>query len=151
MSFVHALDFDGVICDSADETATTAIRAAKSLWPFLPDSIEQDGAPAKNFIEPLKRLRPVIETGYENVLLARIVMEGGDQDVVGDVMEDWQGIRDKVMKEWDVDKDRLVDAFGRVRDEWIAHDVDSWVAANSMYVVCLLCAYCPARDFLDGL
>lgn len=132
MSLAHALDFDGVICDSVNESTNTAIRAAKSLWPFLPECLEDDGTPVSHIVDSMKSLRPVIETGYENVLLARLVLEKGDNNLMQSILSGWTDIRDNVMKEWEVDKEQLVEVFGRVRDEWIEHDVDSWIAANSM-------------------
>lgn len=132
MSLIHALDFDGVICDSVAESTTTAIRAAKYIWPNLPDCIQGDGTPASHIVDSMKSLRPVIETGYENVLLARLMMEKGDHDLIESVLSGWSHIRDNIMTEWAVGKDQLVEVFGRVRDEWIEKDVDAWVAANSM-------------------
>ena len=137
MSFVYALDFDGVICDSAGESSITALLAAKAKWPHL----DLPSSPTASFPEPLinslKKVRPVIETGFENVLLGRLVAETPldklDELFDQPVLHDWQSVRERVMEEWDVGKEEMIDVFGKVRDEWIERDIDSWVSANRAY------------------
>ncbi|MFS8018469.1 hypothetical protein Hanom_Chr15g01392411 [Helianthus anomalus] len=46
MGDLYALDFDGVICDSVRETAISCVK-----------------------------LRPVVETGYETLLIVRLLLE----------------------------------------------------------------------------
>ena len=43
MSKLYALDFDGVICDSAVETAVTGWRVAQTLWDDMPFRHHQNG------------------------------------------------------------------------------------------------------------
>ena len=40
-SIIYALDFDGVICDSAVETAITGWKAASSIWKDMPEAAPQ--------------------------------------------------------------------------------------------------------------
>ena len=96
---VLALDFDGVLCDSEPELTRSAWRAARERWPELMESAasmsEQpwkagarkawaagdgweplqgngaDGLP--NWLAAKMRLlRPVLETGFESVLMMRL-------------------------------------------------------------------------------
>jgi hypothetical protein len=67
---IIALDFDGVICASSEESSYSSIIATERYWKSnfheLPDE--------KNFKTIQKivsELRPIIETGYENMLVAR--------------------------------------------------------------------------------
>jgi len=69
------LDFDGVMCASSTESSVTAIIAAERYWPD--DIIVKRMNTSSNFNEfvtirdAIGELRPIIETGYENMLLAR--------------------------------------------------------------------------------
>ena len=65
-----ALDFDGVLCDSAMETALTAWRAGARIWP------EWRAAEASaDVLERFIRLRPALETGYQAILLMRLAYD----------------------------------------------------------------------------
>lgn len=37
------------------------------------------------------------------------------------------------MEEWKLDRAEMVDLFGTTRDEWMAADLDGWLAPNRMY------------------
>lgn len=136
---IYALDFDGVICDSVVESSETGIVAAKSLWPDLQFELDASGRPAQWLLDAMRAVRPVIETGFENVLLGRLLSEVIQTTVQNNfvdlVLEDWVGLRDDVMEEWGESKERLVEVFGASRDLWIEKDIDAWINANRMYVV----------------
>ncbi len=66
-STIYALDFDGVICDSAVETAITGWKAAGTLWADMPTAVPQEK------IEQFRLIRPMIETGYEAILAMRLL------------------------------------------------------------------------------
>lgn len=135
-SVVYALDFDGVVCDSVGESAQTALRAAAKVWPHLPIAEPFPLA----WIKALRQVRPVIETGFENVLLARLVAQSTSDDTVEQqfvqpILADWASMRESVMQQWDVSRSELIEVFGSVRDDWIDRDIDSWIDANRMYVL----------------
>lgn len=99
---VYALDFDGVLCDSVGESSVSAYYAAQIAFPAarlhapeqdapttqqqptsvradvgaraIPDEVFDTRAPAW-LVEEMRALRPVIETGYENVLMVRLLIE----------------------------------------------------------------------------
>ena len=69
-SIVYALDFDGVICDSAVETAITGWKAASQLWSEMPEEVPQE------LIDRFREVRPIIETGFEAILTMRMLFLG---------------------------------------------------------------------------
>mmetsp|Transcript_17971 Transcript_17971/g.29844 ORF Transcript_17971/g.29844 Transcript_17971/m.29844 type:complete len:266 (+) Transcript_17971:21-818(+) len=122
----YALDFDGVLVDSADETGYSAFRATKRLWPdiFLPDLQPED------IISRFRKLRPVIETGYENILLMRLMMEGVDDSKI---LSSFRKLKVELLARLNVPKDELIQRFGRERDLWIEEDPATWIAINRFF------------------
>lgn len=124
-----ALDFDGVICDSCGESSLSAWKAAAQLWP---DTMNSPAALEKkdSVIEDMRRVRPVVETGYENIVQVRCLLEGVNVD---DMLENWGTILQDYMKKWELDRSELVELFGSTRDTWMAEDMKSWLAPNRIY------------------
>jgi phosphoglycolate phosphatase-like HAD superfamily hydrolase len=138
---IYALDFDGCICDSVAESAVSAVRALRKVWPgpalatLTADAVEHTPA---WLLTAIRAVRPVVETGYENVLLARALVErgeGADADAFVDkaLGGAWPEMRDELVQQWKADKEQLVEVFGSVRDEWIKEDFDGWMAASPFY------------------
>ncbi|KAF2604697.1 hypothetical protein F2Q70_00024690 [Brassica cretica] len=89
-------------------------------------------------------VRPVVETGYENLLLVRLLLETKMPSIrkssvaegltVDGILESWGKIKPVIMEAWDEDdKDALIDLFGKVRDDWINNDLTTWIGANRFY------------------
>lgn len=133
-SVAYALDFDGVVCNSVGESSETALKSAAKLWSHLSADEPHD----TKLLSALREVRPVIETGYEYVLLGRLAIETDISSLtdqfVSPVLDDWPALRDSLMEKWDVSKQQLVEVFGSVRDGWIENNLDSWLGANQMYV-----------------
>lgn len=125
MSNYFAFDFDGVICNSAQESGLTAWRAAHSLWPEL-----MDETPSQEFIERFPRLRPVIETGHENLAVVALVVKGHTDD---EILNGFPALRDELHALGGADAISMRQAFGAARDQWLAQDEESWLAAQSAY------------------
>jgi phosphoglycolate phosphatase-like HAD superfamily hydrolase len=123
-SIIYALDFDGVICDSAVETAITGWKAAGSLWGDMPEAVSQE------MIDRFRLIRPNIETGYEAILAMRLLY-------LGETIESLDnGYSDKIqtlLKEAQVTVDDLKKLFGETRDVWIADDLADWVMMNPLF------------------
>ncbi|CAD5196991.1 unnamed protein product, partial [Musa acuminata subsp. malaccensis] len=138
---LYALDFDGVLCDSCGESSLSALKAAKIRWPWLFGQV--DSAMETWIIDQMHILRPVVETGYENLLLVRLLVElqvpsvrkssVADGLTVEAILENWSQMKPIIMKEWDEERDALIDLFGRIRDEWIDNDLSGWIGANRFY------------------
>ena len=120
-----AFDFDGVICNSAGETGRTAWRAAHGLWPDVMPS-----EPGEDFIERFPRLRPVIETGFENVPLVGLFVRGASDD---EILADFARLSRELIDGEGLDRDDLRARFGSARDTWIASDIEGWLAAQGFY------------------
>lgn len=123
-SILYALDFDGVICDSAVETGITGWKAASQIWSDM-----QGPAPSV-LIERFRLLRPIIETGYEAILAMRLLHLGNSVDSI------YISYADKtqaLLAQAQVTTDDLKKLFGQTRDTWIADDLADWVAMNPLF------------------
>ena len=123
-SIIYALDFDGVICDSAVETAITGWKTASTLWNDMPKAVPQI------MIDQFRSIRPNIETGYEAILAMRLLYLGETLESIDN------GYSDKIqalLKEAHVTVDDLKKLFGQTRDVWIANDLPGWVNMNPLF------------------
>ncbi|XP_058225900.1 uncharacterized protein LOC131334717 isoform X2 [Rhododendron vialii] len=141
MGHLYALDFDGVLCDSCGESSLSAVKAAKVRWPSLFDGV--DSAMEDWIVDQMYKVRPVVETGYENLLLVRLLVEmrvpsirkssAAEGLTVEGILKNWSKIKPVIMEAWDESKDALIDLFGKVRDEWMENDLATWIGANRFY------------------
>jgi phosphoglycolate phosphatase-like HAD superfamily hydrolase len=123
-SIIYALDFDGVICDSAVETAITGWKAAGSIWEDMPKVAHQA------MIDQFRLIRPNMETGYEAILAMRLLC-------LGETIESINcGYGDKIqalLSDARVTVADLKKLFGETRDVWIANDLANWVMMNPLF------------------
>lgn len=132
-----ALDFDGVVCASANESSITAMLTAKQLWPpYIP----QEGSIAfVNITSALTSLRPIVETGYEIVLLSRLLSDMYTMSGILNVREvqmSWSVLyRDSLVIQYETSKELLVDKFGSMRDLIIQRNPNYWVNLNPFYPI----------------
>ncbi|KAL8499968.1 hypothetical protein ACS0TY_019825 [Phlomoides rotata] len=141
MGDLYALDFDGVLCDSCGESSISAVKAAKVRWPTLFNGVES--SLEDWIVDQMHVVRPVVETGYENLLLVRLLLESKIPSIrkssvsegltVERILENWMNIKPVIMEEWDENRDALIDLFGKVRDEWLDNDLATWIGANRFY------------------
>lgn len=123
-STLYALDFDGVICDSALETGLSAWRAARQIWPELPQQIPDA------VLTGFRQVRPALETGFESILIHRCLYDGTSPVAL---LEDFSQHINAVQQNYQLNTATLKSLFGEVRDKWIADDFDSWIANNPLY------------------
>lgn len=126
---VWALDFDGVVCDSVGESALSAWKAAVKRWPEVFGTLEAK-AKKDSVLEDMRLVRPVVETGYENLVQVRCLLEGVSPR---DILADWHSLLPEYMAKWDLDRNELVELFGGTRDAWIHEDLQGWLAPNRIY------------------
>ncbi|RWR91687.1 hypothetical protein CKAN_02085300 [Cinnamomum micranthum f. kanehirae] len=141
MGDLYALDFDGVLCDSCGESSRSALKAAKIRWPNLFNGV--DSSLEQWILDQMHFVRPVVETGYENLLLVRLLLEIQIPSIrkssvaagltVEGILENWSKLKPVIMEEWNENRDALIDLFGKVRDEWIDNDLSGWISANRLY------------------
>lgn len=123
-SIIYALDFDGVICDSAIETAITGWKAARTLWPDMPATAPQV------LIERFRLVRPIIETGYESILAMRLLYLN---ESIETIQNNAPGKMAALMQEASISVDDLKRLFGDTRDAWIAENLTEWLNMNPLY------------------
>ena len=123
-SVIYALDFDGVICDSAVETAITGWKAAGSLWGDMPKAVPQA------MIDRFRLIRPNIETGYEAILAMRLLYL---EETIESIDSGYDDKIEALLKDAQVTVDDLKKLFGETRDAWIANDLADWVNMNPLF------------------
>ena len=140
---VLCLDFDGVVCASSPESSVTAIQAARGQWVrgnILAGAcdISDDEEPVVR--EAIQALRPWIETGYENIILARMCLEdlragSGLKEInTTEILEKWTPEkRDAAMVTWRTNAQELMNVFANTRDALIAADFESWISLNKCF------------------
>ena len=123
-SIIYALDFDGVICDSAVETGMAGWKAASEIWNDMPDNAPDHA------VDQFRQVRPIIETGYEAILAMRLLFLGESCE---DIYTDFAAKSRQLIQETGVNTDTLKALFGETRDRWIAEDLSMWVAMNPLF------------------
>ena len=132
---VFVMDFDGVLCDSAEEVMSAGYACAREVWPevFQGVSIEKGGLK-----DGLKRVRPRLVKGYESMLMARMLVERGEHgvaDILG--VSDWatteRGMVGQMLDAYGCTESQLQGLFEAWRKDRITNDVDSWMELNPLY------------------
>lgn len=139
---VWCLDFDGVVCDSAGETGATGWRGAAQLWP------ERFAGPAPaDYIAAFRQVRPALETGYESILLARLLRDGVTP---AQILADFRRLGPELLARLGLERQALIALFGSTRDRWIAADLPGWLGCHGFYpgVVASLHRFQDAGDAL---
>nr|VFK56281.1 MAG: Phosphoglycolate phosphatase, HAD superfamily [Candidatus Kentron sp. TUN]VFK60031.1 MAG: Phosphoglycolate phosphatase, HAD superfamily [Candidatus Kentron sp. TUN]VFK69298.1 MAG: Phosphoglycolate phosphatase, HAD superfamily [Candidatus Kentron sp. TUN] len=120
-----ALDFDGVLCDSMRETAVSGWKAGAMIWPDMPDSMPPDTLLAAYGVA-----RPIVETGYEAILVMRLLKTGRDPL---DLLDSFPEHKARLMTQIGRDQAELNRLYGLVRDRRIADDPHGWSAMSPLY------------------
>ncbi|MBW4636122.1 MAG: HAD hydrolase-like protein [Iphinoe sp. HA4291-MV1] len=121
---ILALDFDGVICDGLIEYFEVAWRTYCQVW--LP---EQE-TPQHELASKFYQLRPVIETGWEMPVLIKALVEGIAEEK--NLLE-WTKIAQEVLLKDNLKAIEIGTKLDKIRDEWIATDLDSWLSLHKFY------------------
>lgn len=123
-SILYALDFDGVICDSAVETAITGWKAANQIWGDMPEAVPQV------MVNQFRLVRPIIETGYEAILAMRLLHLGESPETI---ISGYASKINTLLQQAQVTPDDLKKLFGETRDAWIANDLADWINMNPLF------------------
>jgi len=123
-SKLYALDFDGVICDSAIETGITGWKVACQLWPDMPTETPPD------MLEKFRQVRPVMETGYESILIMRKLFEGIAPRLL---LEQFKTQIKTIIRRDELNVTGLKRRFGEQRDSWIHDHLDEWIMMNPLF------------------
>jgi phosphoglycolate phosphatase-like HAD superfamily hydrolase len=102
----------------------SSLRAYRQIWP---------GADPEQ-LAPLEaafgQLRPVIETGWEMVLLLRALVLGIPE---AELQQDWSAIAQQLLQTEACEAKTLASALDSSRDGWIKTDLASWLAHHRFY------------------
>jgi len=122
---VLALDFDGVLCDSARETSITGWKAAATLWEDMVEAL-----PSQLLLEHYCRARPVIETGYQAILMMRLLKDGEDPE---ELLETFPHRSREMIEKSGTDTAALKRLYGTVRDRWLQANPREWLSLSPLY------------------
>ena len=112
---VLVLDFDGVLCASAQETAVSAWRAGQRFFP------EWSGPePSDEAIAAFTAVRPILETGYQSILLMKRIVDGIPVD---EIRAFGSAAAEELVATLGLARTELIAAFGGARDAWIEADL----------------------------
>nr|VFK78514.1 MAG: Phosphoglycolate phosphatase, HAD superfamily [Candidatus Kentron sp. SD] len=120
-----ALDFDGVLCDSAREMGISAWKALAMIRTERSSPLPPDG-----LLAAYELARPIIETGHEAVLVMKLLNEG---IALSDLLGDFPGCQARLMAEMGWDHEGLRRSFGAARDRWIEADADQWSSLSPFF------------------
>jgi phosphoglycolate phosphatase-like HAD superfamily hydrolase len=121
---ILALDFDGVICDGMLEYFQSTQRAYRHFWPL--ENLDQ----LEPFAEDFYRLRPLIETGWEMILLLRALVLAVPE---AEMRNHWSEWIKKLLAQENLEPVLLAKTLDQVRDEWINEDLDGWLNLHRFY------------------
>ncbi len=120
-----ALDFDGVLCDSASETAETAWRAGGAIWPDW-----RDRPVPEEHVARFRRLRPVLETGYQSIPLMRLAVTEPDE---ARTLAAFPDLCEQILAQAGMTRQQSINLFGATRDAWIRDDLPGWLGRHAFY------------------
>jgi len=125
-------------------------QASAEFWPELfsdPSVLSRK----EEILHKMRLVRPVVETGYENLVQVRCLLEDEARSEAAStsverMLKTWSTeMLPAAMKRYGLDRSELVDKFGSYRDDWMQRDLRSWLESNSFYPgVCEAVAH--ARD-----
>jgi phosphoglycolate phosphatase-like HAD superfamily hydrolase len=124
-NIIYALDFDGVICDSVIEITFSAWEAAQSLWEDM-----QGIALSKTTISQFRQVRPQLETGYEAILIVRLLHIGQS---VEHICRNYASETQALIKNHRLNIAELKFSLTQTRNEWLKRDQTDWLAKNPLF------------------
>lgn len=124
---VIALDFDGIICDSANETVASGWRAGKSIW----QNEWRREEPSPEVVRRFRSLRPFMHTGYEAIAMTRMAYEGVEGEELD--QEKFDDILNRTIDATGLSREELIHIFAAARDKWIKQEPEVWLRRNIFY------------------
>lgn len=119
---VLALDFDGVLCNGLSEYFQAAWQVYRQIW-------AEPSEPPPSLEAAFRRLRPMVETGWEMPVLLRALILGSSEVEIRQG-ETW---RTQALATTRATPAELAAALDQVRDQWIVHDLPGWLGAHQFY------------------
>ena len=119
------LDFDGVLCDSANETGRCAWLAGSVVWE------EWRGADIpKTSLVKFKKLRPLIETGYQSIALMKLISENYSETFI---KKEFHFMMEQIFTSVSLNRKALINLFNKIRNDWMEVNPESWFSWHKLY------------------
>ena len=137
---ILVLDFDGVICDSADETARAGWLAGSFIWP---EWAKHDITPG--FLQKFRKLRPLLHTGFEAIAILKMIE---DDYSIPFIKSNYHFLMRQIFTSSQYNFDELKAFMSRVRDDWIRINEKDWLSRQRLFPV--MDEFIPAaRQYYD--
>jgi phosphoglycolate phosphatase-like HAD superfamily hydrolase len=120
---ILALDFDGVICDGMEEYLHSSWQVYCQIWQF-------NGDQPANLAADFRRLRPLIEYGWEMPLLVWSIAQ---QVPVTKIEKSWLEVVQEILAEQKITAAEITKVMDETRDRAIATDLPGWLALQRCY------------------
>lgn len=124
-TIIYALDFDGVICDSALEVGISGWKAALCLWNDLTTA-----SPPQQLIDDFLQIRPLMTTGYEAILINKLLHDG---ETVASISQDFEAKKKTLMQHANLNIEALKKLYGITRDGWITRHRADWLDKSPLF------------------
>eukprot|EP00924_Labyrinthula_sp_SR-Ha-C_P000377 maker-scaffold_25-snap-gene-5.55-mRNA-1 protein AED:0.00 eAED:0.00 QI:283/1/1/1/1/1/2/124/550 len=147
--YFFAFDFDGVICDSANETGRSGLRLGKRILPevFNTEEFERLKLTEEELGKVFVNIRPMLETGYEaallmyKLLLKREEMLDETLEQVSfaarkDLEENYEELdllREEFISKSGKSLEEIKNIFTQVREDWIIEDLEGWLDLHGFF------------------
>ncbi len=119
------LDFDGVLCDSAGETGRCAWLAGSIVW----ENWRGEDVP-KIYLNKFKKLRPLIETGYQSIALMKLISENYTETFI---KQQFHFMMEQVFTSISLNKKALINLFEKIRYDWMKVNPENWLSWHKLY------------------
>jgi len=131
---LYALDFDGVVCDSCNETGVSGLKAGYKLFPQVFEPFIIDSSKQLKILKQFRYLRPYLEFGYEAIIIMWLIIKKLPETNLEEMSKKLNSaFYEETMKEFNIAKQILVETFAQIRDHWIQSDENSWLQLHQMY------------------
>lgn len=149
---IYALDLDGVLVDSARETALSGLLGAGILWPHEAwvREVQADETRKEEMVKQFHLVRPILYVGWEAILIVRLLCGPPPRIVVGkgDVQADddddvivvsilrnfHSDLKGGVMASCGLTESDCAAAFREARNTWIGKDGGlDWFHSHSFF------------------
>jgi hypothetical protein len=88
----------------------------------------------------MREIRPAIEVGWQIPVLLSVFLEqqyaatpDAPAMAVPEILASYDVLVDKWLREHNLTDKDMIHTFGKVRDDWIANDLASWLDINVFY------------------
>jgi len=119
------IDFDGVLCDSANETGRCAWLAGGIIW----EDWRGTDIP-RTHLEKFKKLRPLIETGYQSIALMKLIDENYTETFI---KKEFHFMMEQVFTSISLNTKALINLFSKIRSDWMEVNPKTWLAWHKIY------------------